>query len=212
MPSGSTQAARRTDSLEELVRDSQGRVVPIALDVTNPEQAARAAAQASDVTLLVNNAGSLASFSVLEASRDQLQADLDVNFFGALETTKAFVPVLEKNRGSVANVLTVLSYAPMPAIGGYSASKAAAWSMTQALRAELASRNVTVHGVYPGAVDTDMIRDFDMTKASPVDVANAVLDGVEAGREDIYPDAMSQGLADVWRKDPKALERQFAAM
>ena len=205
-------AARRPQSLENLARESNGRVVPIALDVTQPQQAARAAAEAGDVSLLINNAGSLVSFGLLQASRDQLQTDLDVNYFGALETTKAFVPVLEKNAGTVVNVLTMVSHAPMPSIGGYSASKAAAWSMTQALRAELAGRNVSVHGVYPGPVDTDMIRDFELTKASPLDVANAVFDGVEAGLEDIYPDAMSRGAADVWRRDPKALERQFAAM
>ena len=97
-------------------------------------------------------------------------------------------------------------------MGGYSVSKAAAASMTQAVRAQVADLGITVHGVFPGAVDTDMIRAFDMPKTSPEDVARAILDGVEAGEEDIFPDAMSRAGHQTWRDDPKALERQMASI
>lgn len=100
----------------------------------------------------------------------------------------------------------------MPGIAGYSASKAAAASITQALRGDLSKFNVGVHGVFKGAIDTDMVRAMDMAKTSAEDVAKAIVDGVELGREDIFPDPMSQGAFATWRRDPKELERQLASM
>jgi short-subunit dehydrogenase len=122
------------------------------------------------------------------------------------------VPTLEKTRGAVANVLTVVSFASMPGLGGYSASKAAAFSITQALRAELSAKGIAVHAVFPGPIDTDMIRSFEMTKTSAADVARATLDGIARGDEDIAPDATSRTFFETWKKDPKALERQLATM
>lgn len=98
------------------------------------------------------------------------------------------------------------------AIGAYSAAKAAAYSITQSLRSELAPHHIRVHAVFPGAIDTDMVRDFAMAKTSPADVARGIIEGIEADREDILPDPMSRDLVATWLRDPKALERQLAAL
>jgi short-subunit dehydrogenase len=153
---------------------------------------------------------------VLSSSAQALQQDFATNFFGVVAATKAFLPALERGgragRAAIVNILSVVSLSNMPALGGYSASKAAAHSLTQALRSELASRNVEVHGVFAGAIDTDMTRGMSMPKTSPADVARAVVRGVEAGEEDIFPDAMAEGAFATWRRDPKELERQLASM
>ena len=108
------------------------------------------------------------------------------------------------------NVLSVVSLGNMPSLGGYSASKAAAFSFTQALRPGLARRGISVHAALPGAIDTDMVRAFDMPKTSPESVAHGILEGVELGLEDIAPDPMSRELFAKWQRDPKALEQQLA--
>jgi short-subunit dehydrogenase len=110
------------------------------------------------------------------------------------------------------NVLSLVSICNMPALGASSASKAAAFSITQALRFDLAKRNINVHAVLAGAIDTDMVRAMNMAKTSPADVAQAILDGLERGTEEIFPDPMWQGAFATWRRDPKELERQLASM
>ncbi len=214
-----TLAARGASRVYATARDPRtladlgSRVTALRLDVTDPDSVARAAEAAQDVTLLINNAGSLRSYDVIEASRQDLEADLAVNFFGLLEVTKAFRPALVKSEvGTLVNLLTLVSLAPMAGIGGYSASKAAAFSLTQSLRATLGTEGVRVMGVYPGAVDTDMLRGFEMPKASPESVAKAICDGILADEDDVFPDVMSRPLGALWRDDPKALEAHFAAM
>ncbi len=124
-----------------------------------------------------------------------------------------FAPVIAKNGGgAIGNISSIVGLAPMAGIGGYSASKAAVHSATQAMRAELKAKNITVHGIYPGPIDTDMAKDFDMPKTSAKETAENILAGLAAGQEDIFPDAMSSQLGQVYAKDPKALEKQFAAM
>lgn len=189
------------------------QVVPLQLDVTNPQHAAEAARQANDVTLLINNAGVLDFGSLLDISEEALRRDLETNYFGSLGVVRAFAPVIERNGGgAIANVLSVVSLVSIPRLGAYNASKAAAWSMTLSIRADLAARGITVHGVFPGPVDTDMARDFEMVKATPASVAEAILDGIARGDEDIFPDDVSQQMYGTWRHDHKAVERQFAAM
>ena len=206
-------AARGEEALPALRAIDPSRVVPIRLDVRDPEQTRAAARAAADVDLLINNAGSLASYSVLGLSPEELEIDLDTNLRGPLHLVRAFLPVLqERPAAAIVNVLSVVSMASMSALGGYSASKAAAWSMTQSLRAELRSCNVAVHAVFPGPVDTDMVRAMDMPKTAPAEVARAVLAGVEAGSEDIAPDPMSRDSYATYSRDPKALERAFRAM
>jgi NAD(P)-dependent dehydrogenase (short-subunit alcohol dehydrogenase family) len=203
--------ARGVEALTDLATNP--RVVPLALDITDAAAVAAAAAAAGDITLLVNNGGSLEFADLLNGDLSAIDADLKTNFFGTLAVTRAFVPVLVKSGGgAIVNLLSLVALGAVRGMGGYSVSKAAAASMTQAVRAQLADRGITVHGVFPGAVDTDMIRAFDMPKTSPDEVAHAILDGVEAGDEDIFPDPMAQNAFKTWREDPKALERQMGSI
>jgi NAD(P)-dependent dehydrogenase (short-subunit alcohol dehydrogenase family) len=208
--------ARDPKTLTDVVAQNAGRVEALALDITSADSLTKAAARASDVTLLINNAGVLASFGLLTSSAEAIAQDFATNFFGTVAASKAFLPALERAaaRGEAAlvNVLSVVSLANMPALGGYSASKAAAASITQALRGDLAKRQIGVHGVFAGPIDTDMVKAMEMAKTSPAEVARAIVEGVERGDEDIFPDVMSRQLSAMWREDPKQLERQLAGM
>jgi NAD(P)-dependent dehydrogenase (short-subunit alcohol dehydrogenase family) len=204
-------ATRDRTTLEPLARIDP-RVRAVTLDVRDASHALAAADQARDVTLLINNAGTLGFGGLADVPLGTVRDIMETNFFGPLNVINAFAPVLENNRGAVVNMLTLVALASMPALAAYNASKAAALSLTQSFRADLAKRGITVHGVFPGAVDTDMIRSIQMPKTPAIDVARATLDGVEAGDEDIFPDPMSRQLYSAWRQDHKAVERQFAAM
>ncbi len=205
-------AARRVKDLESVVALDPKRVVALQVDVTSPVQLSDAAAKAKDVTLLINNAGVLDFGSVLEAPAEAFARDFDVNFYGPLHTTRAFAGSLVRGKGAVVNVLTVVALASMPGIGVYNASKAAAWSLTQSLRGDLGKQGVKVFAVFPGPVDTDMAKEFPMQKASPREVADEILAGIEEGIEDIFPDPMSKQVYGAWAADHKAVERQFASM
>ena len=205
-------ATRDLSSLDAVVRLDPKRIRPLKLDVTSAEDARAAAAQAKDVTLLINNAGVLSLGGPTDIPVDAVRGDMETNFFGLLNVITAFVPVLERNEGSIVNILTLLSLVSIPGVAAYNASKAAGWSLTQSFRADLAKRGIRVHGVFPGLVETEMARPFPSPKTPPIDVAHATLAGVEANEEDIYPEAMSQQVYAAWRQDHKAVERQFAAM
>lgn len=205
-------AARQNADVDALRSKNDRRIVPLRLDVTDAASLAKSVGEAADVTILFNNAGVLNFGSVLDAPPAAFNQNFDVNFFGLLHTTRAFAPALTKNHGAVVNLLTLVALASMPSLGVYNASKAAAWSLTQSLRGDFAKRHVKVFGVFPGAVDTDMLKGVEMPKTSPADVASAVLRGVEADEEDIFPDPMSKALYAQWASDHKAIERQFAAM
>jgi len=208
--------ARDAKTLEGLATQYGARVAPMKLDVTSAADIEAAAKSAGDVTLLVNNAGVLASFGALTSSRAQIEQDFATNFFGLLDVTRAFVPVLERagraGGAAIANVLTVVSLASRPVIAGYAASKAAAFSLTQALRPELEAKGIDVHSVFPGAVDTDMIRAFPIPKTSPEVVAAAIVAGIERGDRDIAPDPFAEDVLHRWRTAPKEFERYFGAL
>jgi short-subunit dehydrogenase len=208
--------ARDVAQLSDVIALAPERVVPLRIDITSPTSLAAAAEQAPDVSLLINNAGVLASYDVLTSSTESIAQDFAVNFYGTLAATKAFLPALERaakiGSAAVVNVLSIVSLSNLPGLGGYSASKAAAYSLTQALRPGLSKLNVDVHAVLAGAIDTDMVRAMDMAKTSPDDVARAILDAVEQGVEDVFPDPMSKSLFATFRSDPKALEQQLASM
>lgn len=205
--------ARDVDQLASLTAAYPEQVVPLQLDVTDGANVAALAGQAEDVTLLINNAGSLAYGDILDVPTAAIADQLDTNFYGPLEMARAFVPVIERNGGgAVVNVLTLLSMVSAPGMAAYNVSKAAAWSMTQSLRASVEDKNIAVIGVFPGAVDTDMLAGVEMTKTSPVDVARAIVAGIQANLEDIFPDPMSTQVYAAWQQDHKAVERQFAAM
>jgi NAD(P)-dependent dehydrogenase (short-subunit alcohol dehydrogenase family) len=195
-----------------LVALDRKRVIPLELDVLNRDQISTLPERVPDLRLLVNNAGVLDFGSALDIPLEAVDRNWAVNFYGPLLTARVLAPVIERNGGgAIVNLLTIVAIASMPALAGYNASKAAAWSLTQSLRASLASRGVAVHGVFPGPVDTDMAASIPPQKTSPGDVANAILEGVASGKEDIFPDPISATIYAAWRADHKAVERQFAA-
>jgi len=188
-----------------------GRVTPLALDVTDAAQIQAAADQVESLDVLINNAG-LGLYDDL-SDRAALERSLAVNLFGTHGVTQAFLPLLTRSRGAIVNVLSVTAFASLPVMPAYSISKAAAFSLSQSLRALLAGPGVSVHAVLTGPTDTDMTRGLDIPKATPESVARAIFDGVEKGEEDIFPDPMSQTMAESWRSGAaKALERQNAAL
>jgi NAD(P)-dependent dehydrogenase (short-subunit alcohol dehydrogenase family) len=190
---------------------SDGRVVAIRLDVTDAAQAQEAAAAAPDIDLLINNAGVQSSMSVLQSDPAALRRDLDVNYHGTLNVVRAFVAVLERSqRPAIANILSLLAMASMPVIGGYAASKAAAWSLTQSLRGELRAKGIRVHAVLPGPIDTEMTRHFEIPKTPPDVVARGVLEGIEAGQDYIATDPVAVDVLATFLRDPRELERRFA--
>jgi NAD(P)-dependent dehydrogenase (short-subunit alcohol dehydrogenase family) len=205
--------ARDRNRLEAIIALDPRRVIPLQVDVTNRDLVSHLAAQAPDVNLLINNAGILSFGSILDVPEETIHQQFDTNFYGPLNMSRAFVPVIESNGGgAIVNVLTLVALASMPGLAAYNASKAAAWSMTQSLRASVANKNIAVYGVFPGAVDTEMLAGVEMAKTSPADIVSAVLNGIETNQEDIFPDAMSSQVYSAWKQDHKAVEKQFAAM
>jgi NAD(P)-dependent dehydrogenase (short-subunit alcohol dehydrogenase family) len=187
------------------------RVTPLRLDVTSPAQIQAAADQVDSLDVLINNAGVFLYDDL--SDRAMLEEHLAVNLYGTWGVTRALLPLLARSRGAIVNNVSLMALAALPLTPAYSASKAAAFSLTQSLRALLAGRGVRVHAVLTGPTDTDMVQDLDIPKASAESVARAILDGVEAGEEDIFPDPLSQTLAGGWRDGAaKALERQNAAL
>ena len=186
------------------------RVTPLPLDVTSSGQIQAAAGQVGSLDILINNAG-VALYDDL-TDRAVLEHSLAVNLFGPYAVTQAFLPQLTRSGGVIVNNTSLMALAPLPLTPSYAISKAAAFSMTQSLRALLAGRGVPVHAVLTGPTDTDMTAGFEIPKASPQSVARAIFDGVDNGEEDIFPDPMSASVADGWRGGPaKAMERQNAA-
>lgn len=205
--------ARDVKGVEDLVRAHPGKVEAVRLDVTSEADARAAAAKCRDVSVLVNNAGANGvSGALASGTVDNAQREMAVNYFGLLHMTRAFAPVLKANGGgAVVNMLSVVSRVNMPLLGTYSASKAAAWSLTQATRGELAQQGTLVVGVFPGAIDTDMAKGFDAPKLAPKDVAAQALQAVESGTEDVDCGDMAVGVAAGMKADPKGVEKNFAA-
>ena len=209
-------AARRISTLDSLVARHGSRVTPLQLDVTNAAEIAAAAATAIDVDLLVNNAGVVGfhggDFSDpkwIEGGR----LEMEVNVLGTFAVTQAFAPILARNGGgAIANLNSVASFVSFPILATYSASKAAAHSLTQVMRAMLRAQNTQVYGVYPGPIDTRMGEVLTLEKASPADAARAIVAGIVAGDEEIFPDKMSQATGPDFFADPKGLERQVAGL
>jgi len=186
------------------------RVTSLTLDVTSVSQIQRAVDGVGALDVLINNAG-VAIYDDL-SKLDVIEQHLAVNFLGPLKVTHAFLPLLRRSKGAIVNNLSLAALAPLPVIPAYSISKAAAFNMTQSLRAFLAGQGVTVHAVFLGPIDTDMNRGFEIPKASAETAARGIFDGLEKGEEDIFPDPVSLSIAEGWRTGAaKALERQFAA-
>jgi NAD(P)-dependent dehydrogenase (short-subunit alcohol dehydrogenase family) len=187
------------------------RVTSLTMDVTDATQIRAAVDQVESLDLLINNAG-LGLYDDL-SDRAALDQHLAVNLFGTYGVSQAFLPLLTRSRGAIVNVLSNTALAALPFIPAYSISKAAAFSLSQSMRALLAAQGVGVHVVLAGPVDTEMSRDFDVPKASPESVARAIFDGVETGEDEIFPDPISATLAEGWRTGGvKAMERENAAL
>ena len=185
------------------------RVTPLTLDVTSAEQIQRAAGEIDPLDVLINNAG-IALYDNL-SNPESIEQQLAVNLFGPFNVTRAFLPQLKRSKGAIVNSVSMVALAALPVVSGYSISKAAAFNMTQSLRAMLAGQGVSVHAVIIGPTDTDMNRGFDIPKASVQTTALGIFDGLEKGEEDIFPDPASQSIAEGWRNGVvKALEHQFA--
>ena len=185
------------------------RVTRLPLDVANEGEIERAVRSIDSLDILINNAG-IALYDDL-SNLDTIGQHLAVNLYGTLKVTRAFLPLLTRSKGAIVNNLSLVALAPVPVVPAYSISKAAASSMTQSLRAMLAGQGVAVHAVFIGPVDTDMSRGLEIPKASPESVAQRIFDGLVKKEEDIFPDPVSQSIAEGWRTGvAKAFERQYA--
>jgi NAD(P)-dependent dehydrogenase (short-subunit alcohol dehydrogenase family) len=166
----------------------------VRLDVTNPDTIAAAAREYTDVDLLINNAGialwtGFLGPDAVEAAR----SEMETNYFGPLLLSRAFAPVLAKNGGgAIVNVLSILSWVAVPSAGTYSASKAAAWALTNWLRTGLREQGTQVLGVHAGPVDTDMASELTLPKVKPIDVVRQVLSAIEAGLDEVLTDDMTR--------------------
>jgi NAD(P)-dependent dehydrogenase (short-subunit alcohol dehydrogenase family) len=208
--------ARNPADLSLLVKRHGTRVAALQLDVTNDAQIAAAVKAAPDVQLLVNNAGVAAMLGGDFTDPKWIAAgrqEMDVNYFGTFALTQAFAPVLKRNGGgAIANIASVASFANFPMLLAYSASKAATHSLTQATRIMLLGQGTQVFGIYPGPIDTRMAEKLEMAKTSPSDCARAIVKGIEAGLEEIFPDVVSEGMGGAYLTNPKDLEKQITAM
>ncbi len=171
-------------------------VIPVRLDVTQPEQVEALARDLRDVTLLINNAGIVRNGSVLEAgSLSAAREELETNYLGPLATSRAFAPILASHGGgAIVNVLSVLSWVAFPGSVTYSASKAAAWGFTNGLRSELRAQNTQVLALHVGLMDTDMVRAIDAPKSRPEDVVRKTLAALEAGQDEVLADEISHNV------------------
>jgi NAD(P)-dependent dehydrogenase (short-subunit alcohol dehydrogenase family) len=204
--------ARSLDKLNNLVALDPQRVVPIALDVTDLQSVSAAATQCPDVTLLINNAGNSFNQGIISApDLDSARAELEVNYFGMASMCRAFAPILKQHGGgAIINILSLTGKVNLPFSGSYSASKAAAISMTQSVRAELAAQKTLVVGVMPGTVDTALAKDWPDPKVSPGEVARATLEALLADQEDVYPGDQAIQVAARLLVDPKGVEKYMA--
>ena len=166
----------------------------IKLDVTNAADIAAAVQAAPDLTILINNAGISLGGSILgDDGIEKVRAELDANFYAPMAMSRAFAPVLKSNGGgAIVNVLSVLSWLTLPGTGTYSVSKAAAWAMTNGLRAELHAQGTQVLGAHIGLMDTDMTKGLDAAKAAPADIAASILAALEAKQDEVLTDETSR--------------------
>lgn len=204
--------ARKVESLQEIVATDPEKIIPIQLDIADEKSVSDAATRCQDVTLLINNAGVGFDAGLISApDLSQAKAEMEINYFGTLMMCRAFAPILKANSGgAIVNIVSSLALVNLPLRGGYSASKAAALSMTQAVRAELAAQKTLVVAVMPGAVDTQFSQNSTKPKTDPSDIVAAALQAVIDEVEDVYPGEEAQNTIAQISSDRKALEKQFA--
>jgi short-subunit dehydrogenase len=204
--------ARSLAKLNPLLELDRDRIIPVELDVTNPQSVLTAASQCQDVNLLINNAGTSFNQGLIAASDiDSARNEMEVNYFGMLSMCRAFAPILKQNGGgAIVNILSLLGKVNLPFSGSYSASKAAAISMTQGVRAELAGQNTLVVAVMPGTVDTELAKEWPNPKVVPAEVASSALQAVIDGVEDVYPGEQAIQVSAQLLTDPKGVEKYMA--
>lgn len=203
--------ARDTNTLKELKEKYGERLVPTELDVTNDNPIEKLSRISPDVEILINNAGILipGGFSTGNAM-ETLKSHIDVNLLGVAKVTNAFYKIIkDKHSGAIVTISSSAGLTNMPSIMTYSVSKAAVHSLIQGLRAELKDTKILVTGVYPGPIETDMTKSWEMKKTSPEVVAKNIIQGIIDGAEDIYPDPASEKMGKTYASSPKDLEKQF---
>jgi NAD(P)-dependent dehydrogenase (short-subunit alcohol dehydrogenase family) len=187
---------------------ADGRVIPLQLDIKSDASVSAAAAAATDVDVLINNAGTLAFGDFLGSGWETFEDDLQTNYFGTLRVLRAFAPqFIARKSGTIANVVSVVGLSAVPLMAGYSASKAALHSLTQSLRGSMEKHNVTVLGIYPGPVETELAKAVPYPdKATPEHAAANIVRGINDGQTYIFPDPMAQQAEQLWSTDNRKLE------
>jgi len=202
---------RNANDAAHLVKEGAGKVVAVALDVTKDVQVANAAEQCRDVSLVINNAGLSQYGRRLIGSKTiaTAQAEMDVNYFGILRMCRAFAPVLKANGGgAIVNILSAGALCNLPVLGTYCPTKAAAYSLTQGVRAELAGQGTFVSAIFVGSVDTRMADDVKgVEKVTPQYTARATLASLQRREEEVDADPMAVDLRARLARDPKKTER-----
>ncbi|MFH8466300.1 SDR family oxidoreductase [Streptomyces sp. NPDC017991] len=202
------QLAERGAKVYATARRPESGVEVLALDITDPDSVAAVAHEARDVDLLVNNAG--IGGGTLLGDLDSVRATMDVNFWGTLSMIRSFAPVLADNGGgAILNIASSASWFVFPGASAYAVSKAAVWSMGNALRQELAGQGTRLTSVHLGAADTDLTKGLDVPKMSAADVARAALDGVEAEVFEVVVDEFTEMVKASLSKDPREFAGQF---
>jgi len=204
--------ARSAAKLSKLIELDPMRIFPIELDVTDLQSVESAAQGCQDITILINNAGNSLNQGLIAAeSLEAARAEMEVNYFGMLSMCRAFAPILkQQGGGAIINILSLLGRINFPFSGSYSASKAAAISMTQGVRAELAGQGTLVVAVMPGTVDTELAKDWPNPKVAPSEVAKMALQAVIDSEEDVYPGEQAQQVSAQLLSAPKAVEKYMA--
>ncbi|MGB3520010.1 MAG: SDR family oxidoreductase [Mycobacterium sp.] len=186
-------AAKVYSTARTAFTDERPRVVAHTLEVTSPESVAALAQAAGDADIVFNNAGILLPAALLTGDFADITTTFDINVFGPLRVARAFAPILAANGGgALVNMHSVLSW--LAGSGAYGASKAAAWSVTNSLRTELAAQHTQVVGVHAGFIDTDMVSAISAAKVTPVEVARRIVDGLESGALEVLADDVSVGV------------------
>jgi NAD(P)-dependent dehydrogenase (short-subunit alcohol dehydrogenase family) len=192
-------AARRA----ETVPGGDTRIVPISLDITDEAMVAAVASTATDVDVLINNAGVMTMQNLVSGDLDAIRLELDTHFWGTLSMTRAFAPILAGNGGgAILNVLSVGSFQVFPGNGAYAVAKAAQWQLTNSTRLELAAQGTRVLGLHLSATDTDMLAGADMPKNDPAEVIRQALDGLESGLDEVLADADTRAVKALLARPP----------
>lgn len=204
--------ARDPAALADLIALDPARLVPLKLDVTNAADIEEASKVATDVTLLINNAGFAGGQGVISAPDISIaRQEMEVNYFGVLALSKAFAPILAKvPQSSIVNVLSFLSLVTLPSAGTYSASKAAGLAATRTIRAELKSQGTEVVASMPVQVETDMGRSLPEPRLQPLEVVSETLDAVETGVEEVFPGELTRNVATAFAADPKGVQAHMS--